>query len=540
MVQTLLSSSKKSDMGWWIRTALTTLLALSAPSTTLAQQVLGTAASTTLAEKRERKEADLKKPGEEIGGQLVVFDAATGTFSGPKKLDARAKVTILVKNVNYFREKYEVSVTRTNFITTQMPEALKSILISSPPGPAPAGAAMVTPSGASDLVKTSITAFQGAETKFYTTLKLEKSRTLEEIVALLRGASNNEMARRKVVGKLHEWYASGKGAGILALVNLPIGEKEKDQIAAFQTAEILNSRDEVSRLIRDLGGNLTQLRDKAEELATLGKKIKDDLIAAGKDSATDATIKDISERLSWVNSALEDQETKAKEFAYLYDLMLQPRYFPTTKVVEAETNADQIAIKVKVTQEVFPLFKPEDSAGLGQETQKTATAESEATDYIYQANTYGRIVRDFSLGFAETTLRKQNYFVAQPVGSASGTKGIFLSDSDARDGQWSALAHFYPRTNLPLGASLAGTIGLMPDTNRTRYLVGGSLVLEPSNRIRIYLSTGWSYGKVERLNGTVNSGGYIPLDPTSALVRPQYETVNRFGFFRALTFSFSF
>ena len=219
---------------------------------------------------------------------------------------------------------------------------------------------------------------------------------------------------------------------------------------------------------------------------------------------------------------------------------------PTSIRLEETLNVDEVEFRLKVTQTTFPLFQPAASAA-GGPPMPGATVVQVATDnrlnertYVHQASMYNRWVRDFSLGIVSTNLYKTNYYVADIAGSTPTKQGVFQSSKDT-DGGWAPLAHFYKTTNLPLGLSVGPAIGYLPTSPKTRYLLGGSAVIMPTRRIRIYFTYGAAYGKVDRLAGSSLSGGSpVTLDPTVALKRPQSEELNRWGQFKALSFSFSF
>src|SRR5438094_230749 len=72
--------------------------------------------------------------GQEIKGAVIVFDADTRRFAPqPAMLPAGRSVTLLVKNVNTFREKYTLIFKTEDRHNASVPNALAGLIVKTSP-----------------------------------------------------------------------------------------------------------------------------------------------------------------------------------------------------------------------------------------------------------------------------------------------------------------------------------------------------------------------------------------------------------------------
>jgi hypothetical protein len=510
--------------------------------------------------KRAEKAAAMAKvPGIEVTGQTVIFDAQTGNFtSKPAALDSRRPVLLLVEHVNTFREKYGLSVQTTNYFNQDMPQGLNNLFVSKPPQVLPAGATLPATGNLNkdEKIKEKLGEFNKAVEDF--NKEAEKEPGITDLIDALRRAPTNEVARRNLVTTVHNSYLTkddGNAKTVSALTDQQMKSGEKDNPEAFRTDAFITAVGTISEKIRK-PSRLTSMRN---EVRRLGKELQD-LLSAYKAAHPDeeAVISSVNESVTVDITTTDNSYNEAKktreQAAYLYEAVLNPSIVPTSIQLEEKLDVDEVEFRIKVTQTVFPLFQPAPAGGVGAAgvppPPGTATPGASVVQvavdnrlnertYTHRASVYRRWVRDFSLGITSTDLYKRNYYVAPVAGTSPIQQGVFESNKE-NDGGWAPFAHYYLTTNWPFGLSLGPVIGYMP-TPKARYLLGGSLVLMPARRIRVYYSYGAAYGKVERLTGSAPSNANPdPLEPTTALKRPQFEDVNRWGHFHALSFSFSF
>ena len=542
--------------------------------------------------------AQVPPGGKKIEGAVIVFDARSQSYkSEPHDLSANKPVTLVVMNINTFREKYTAKLGTEDRHNLSVPSALGSLVLTKPPtfGGAVEAVRGVLPDELKDSygkVQADIAAYSDE----FKTLNVDST----EIFSAMNDGETNFAIRKEVVELIHTGTPGAEAAKttLYGMVNTPLPDDTEDDVSQFtaqapaiktvakaigeDSIALLKAKRDAIHASQDIWAIAAQnyedahvgvedavtkaaadAKTKHAALAEMQAKVALGIATAGDFTAATSAAQaadqllaklkqnnheyqNVMNAVAGVNkdrnaadSTFTDFSTNRVFLQKLYGIFLNPLLIPTHITKRLETiRADVITPSVQVDQALSTLLLPADKTTSDQtKTLAAGDVTFSTRTYTTSRPVYGRIVLDFSAGAAWTNLQQKTYYIS-PNPNNSALKGVREGVQDRGNVGPAVLAHLYPTTRFPLGLTGGVCLGVAA-TDPARYLAGLSVVTH-FNRVRLMYSFGIAYGKQNTLNGDILNGDL--MDPAVPPLgnSPSVASVYRRGRFNALTLSFSF